>query len=78
MGAVCDRRLLVTGGTGSFGQTVVSYRLDREAAVISVLSRDEAGHALTASPARPVPVLRHQRRSRLSAPPPPPGEPSPP
>ncbi|MEV0806084.1 polysaccharide biosynthesis protein [Micromonospora sp. NPDC050200] len=36
-----DRRVLVTGGTGSFGQTMVARLLDVGAEEIRVLSRDE-------------------------------------
>ena len=36
------RRFLVTGGTGSFGQTMVRRLLDAGAAEVRVLSRDEA------------------------------------
>jgi UDP-N-acetylglucosamine 4,6-dehydratase/5-epimerase len=36
------QRILITGGTGSFGQTVVSALLDRGAREVRVLSRDEA------------------------------------
>jgi len=42
MGAVSDRRFLVTGGTGSFGQAVVSHLLKHGAAEVRILSRDEA------------------------------------
>ena len=37
-----DRAFLVTGGTGSFGQTMVARLLDAGAAEVRVLSRDEA------------------------------------
>jgi UDP-glucose 4-epimerase len=37
-----DRRFLITGGTGSFGQTMVRRLLDADAAEVRVLSRDEA------------------------------------
>jgi len=37
-----DKRILVTGGTGSFGQTVARKLLDRGAAEVRILSRDEA------------------------------------
>lgn len=36
------KRVLVTGGTGSFGHTVTSKLLERDVAEIRVLSRDEA------------------------------------
>ncbi|EEP74399.1 LPS biosynthesis related dehydratase [Micromonospora sp. ATCC 39149] len=36
------RRVLITGGTGSFGQTMVRRLLDRDVAEVRVLSRDEA------------------------------------
>jgi UDP-N-acetylglucosamine 4,6-dehydratase len=36
------RRFLITGGTGSFGQTMVARLLDQGAAEVRVLSRDEA------------------------------------
>jgi UDP-glucose 4-epimerase len=36
------RRILITGGTGSFGQTMVRRMLERDVAEIRVLSRDEA------------------------------------
>jgi UDP-N-acetylglucosamine 4,6-dehydratase/5-epimerase len=36
------RRFLITGGTGSFGQTMVARLLDEGAAEVRVLSRDEA------------------------------------
>ncbi|MFI7551060.1 polysaccharide biosynthesis protein [Micromonospora sediminimaris] len=36
------RRALITGGTGSFGQTMVHRLLDRDVAEVRVLSRDEA------------------------------------
>jgi UDP-N-acetylglucosamine 4,6-dehydratase len=39
---LADRRFLITGGTGSFGQTMVRRLLDAGAAEIRVLSRDEA------------------------------------
>jgi UDP-glucose 4-epimerase len=38
------RRALVTGGTGSFGQTVVRRTLATDVAEVRVLSRDEAKH----------------------------------
>ncbi len=38
------RRALVTGGTGSFGQTVVRRMLATDVAEVRVLSRDEAKH----------------------------------
>jgi UDP-N-acetylglucosamine 4,6-dehydratase len=37
-----DRTFLITGGTGSFGQTMVSRLLEAGAAQVRVLSRDEA------------------------------------
>jgi UDP-N-acetylglucosamine 4,6-dehydratase len=37
-----DKTILVTGGTGSFGQTVTEALLERGAAEVRVLSRDEA------------------------------------
>ncbi|WP_441156127.1 SDR family NAD(P)-dependent oxidoreductase [Micromonospora sp. H33] len=37
-----DRRVLITGGTGSFGQTMVARLLNAGAAEVRVLSRDEA------------------------------------
>lgn len=37
-----DKRILITGGTGSFGQTVTETLLRRGAAEVRVLSRDEA------------------------------------
>jgi UDP-glucose 4-epimerase len=37
-----DRRFLITGGTGSFGQTMVRRLLDAGCAEVRVLSRDEA------------------------------------
>ncbi len=37
-----DTRVLVTGGTGSFGKTVARYLLDRDVEEVRVLSRDEA------------------------------------
>ncbi|MET8373493.1 polysaccharide biosynthesis protein [Micromonospora profundi] len=37
-----DRRVLITGGTGSFGQTMVSRLLDAGATEVRILSRDEA------------------------------------
>jgi UDP-N-acetylglucosamine 4,6-dehydratase len=40
--AMSGRRFLVTGGTGSFGQTMVSRLLEAGAAEVRVLSRDEA------------------------------------
>ncbi|WFE28158.1 polysaccharide biosynthesis protein [Solwaraspora sp. WMMD791] len=40
--SLSDRRFLITGGTGSFGQTMVSRLLDAGAAEIRVLSRDES------------------------------------
>jgi UDP-N-acetylglucosamine 4,6-dehydratase len=36
------KRVLITGGTGSFGHTVTTELLDRDVAEIRVLSRDEA------------------------------------
>ncbi|WP_446213712.1 SDR family NAD(P)-dependent oxidoreductase [Micromonospora sp. IBSANI012] len=36
------RRVLITGGTGSFGQTMVRRLLDRDIGEVRVLSRDEA------------------------------------
>lgn len=39
---VSGRRILVTGGTGSFGQTMATRLLDAGAAEVRVLSRDEA------------------------------------
>ncbi|MEH1101415.1 SDR family NAD(P)-dependent oxidoreductase [Micromonospora sp. CPCC 205561] len=40
--SLVDRRVLITGGTGSFGQTMVARLLDAGAAQVRVLSRDEA------------------------------------
>ena len=40
--SLAARRFLVTGGTGSFGQTMVRRLLDAGAAEVRVLSRDEA------------------------------------
>jgi UDP-glucose 4-epimerase len=40
--AMSGRRFLITGGTGSFGQTMVRRLLDAGAAEVRVLSRDEA------------------------------------
>ena len=37
-----DKRVLVTGGTGSFGKTVARHLLDRGVEEVRVLSRDEA------------------------------------
>lgn len=37
-----DKRILITGGTGSFGQTVTETMLRRGAAEVRILSRDEA------------------------------------
>lgn len=37
-----DREILVTGGTGSFGQVIVRHLLRSNPAVVRVLSRDEA------------------------------------
>jgi UDP-N-acetylglucosamine 4,6-dehydratase/5-epimerase len=39
---LADRRFLITGGTGSFGQTMVRRLLDAGAAEVRILSRDEA------------------------------------
>jgi UDP-glucose 4-epimerase len=39
---VAGCRALITGGTGSFGQTMVGHLLDRDAAEVRVFSRDEA------------------------------------
>jgi UDP-glucose 4-epimerase len=36
------RRVLITGGTGSFGQTMARWLLDRGAEEVRILSRDEA------------------------------------
>ncbi|WP_269155078.1 polysaccharide biosynthesis protein [Micromonospora ureilytica] len=36
------RRVLITGGTGSFGQTMARRLLDRDVAEVRILSRDEA------------------------------------
>jgi FlaA1/EpsC-like NDP-sugar epimerase len=41
MDAYRDRTLLITGGTGSFGHTVLSHFLDSEIGEIRVFSRDE-------------------------------------
>ncbi|MET8252094.1 polysaccharide biosynthesis protein [Micromonospora sp. NPDC005197] len=40
--SLSDRRFLITGGTGSFGQTMVSRLLDAGAAEVRVFSRDES------------------------------------
>lgn len=40
--ALAGNRVLITGGTGSFGQTMVRRLLDRDVAEVRVLSRDEA------------------------------------
>lgn len=40
--SLVDRRVLITGGTGSFGQTMVARLLNAGAAEVRVLSRDEA------------------------------------
>lgn len=42
MSAYAGKRILITGGTGSFGHTVARKLLAREAGEIRVLSRDEA------------------------------------
>jgi UDP-N-acetylglucosamine 4,6-dehydratase/5-epimerase len=42
MSALAGSTVLVTGGTGSFGQTIVRQLLDASAAQIRILSRDEA------------------------------------
>ncbi|ROT33182.1 polysaccharide biosynthesis protein [Micromonospora sp. HM5-17] len=39
---LAGQRVLVTGGTGSFGQTMVRRLLDRDVSEVRVLSRDEA------------------------------------
>jgi UDP-N-acetylglucosamine 4,6-dehydratase/5-epimerase len=39
---VKDERVLITGGTGSFGKTMVNYLLDHGYQEIRILSRDEA------------------------------------
>src|ERR1044071_3771063 len=39
---MANRRFLITGGTGSFGQTMVRRLLDSGAGEVRVLSRDEA------------------------------------
>ncbi|MCI9584654.1 MAG: polysaccharide biosynthesis protein, partial [Clostridium sp.] len=36
-----DRVLMITGGTGSFGSTVLKHFLDSELAEIRIFSRDE-------------------------------------
>ena len=36
------KRVLVTGGTGSFGKTVTTYLIERGVEEVRVLSRDEA------------------------------------
>ncbi|MEE9415064.1 MAG: polysaccharide biosynthesis protein [Acidimicrobiales bacterium] len=36
------KRVLITGGTGSFGQTMVRYLLEHDVAEVRILSRDEA------------------------------------
>ncbi|MEU4714743.1 polysaccharide biosynthesis protein [Micromonospora purpureochromogenes] len=40
--SLSDRRFLITGGTGSFGQTMVTRLLDSGASEVRVLSRDES------------------------------------
>jgi UDP-glucose 4-epimerase len=40
--STAGRRVLITGGTGSFGRTMVRRLLDRDVAEVRVLSRDEA------------------------------------
>jgi UDP-N-acetylglucosamine 4,6-dehydratase/5-epimerase len=40
--SLSDRRFLITGGTGSFGQTMVRRLLDAGAAEVRVFSRDES------------------------------------
>ncbi|MBQ0892911.1 polysaccharide biosynthesis protein [Micromonospora purpureochromogenes] len=40
--ALAGSRVLITGGTGSFGQTMVRRLLDRDVEEVRVLSRDEA------------------------------------
>jgi UDP-N-acetylglucosamine 4,6-dehydratase len=40
--SLSDRRFLITGGTGSFGQTMVRRLLDAGASEVRVLSRDES------------------------------------
>lgn len=40
--AYTGKRILVTGGTGSFGHTVARKLLERDVAEIRILSRDEA------------------------------------
>ncbi|GAA4749404.1 polysaccharide biosynthesis protein [Nocardioides endophyticus] len=41
MSDLAQRTVLVTGGTGSFGSTMVKYLLDRDVRQVRVLSRDE-------------------------------------
>jgi UDP-N-acetylglucosamine 4,6-dehydratase/5-epimerase len=41
---ITGKRVLVTGGTGSFGQFIVRRLLDHDAAEIRILSRDEKKH----------------------------------
>ncbi|MBM0236649.1 polysaccharide biosynthesis protein [Micromonospora sp. ATA32] len=41
-GSTAGRRVLITGGTGSFGRTMTRRLLDRDVGEIRVLSRDEA------------------------------------
>ncbi|WP_410812006.1 polysaccharide biosynthesis protein, partial [Micromonospora sp. 067-2] len=40
--SAAGRRVLITGGTGSFGRTMVGRLLDRDVGEVRVLSRDEA------------------------------------
>ena len=35
------KKILITGGTGSFGSTLVEYLLDTEISEIRIFSRDE-------------------------------------
>ena len=39
--ALSERRLLITGGTGSFGETVMQKFLNTDIGEITILSRDE-------------------------------------
>jgi len=41
---ITGKRVLVTGGTGSFGQFIVRRLLDHDVAEIRILSRDEKKH----------------------------------
>ena len=55
-----DKTLLITGGTGSFGHTVLKHFLTTDIGEIRIFSRDEKKQAICAMNCRPSTRVRQQ------------------